>query len=449
MSFEDQIQLHPSGEVFRDHLMTQVKTENKVSGDIMLFLFVFFVHQYFAHKKLTPQHPISKMLRARNKQIGPARDFLTKITIRLRNAVFLETKLPPIMDIQYYSACDSVSCPIKSEPLPLMEFADGEVSMLGQSVGYFPGSRRITLLENRVNSILVRFCLSNKCSLEGVLQGLSDEDMASYETKQYASCLSHRIIMFLSSGRGLENPGAISFTPLMIHLDVSTSTLKLLTPLPSLETIIKDFTFQVNMFNSSWRQSRTAKKKPRPKLPLFTPMSEDSRLTTLAALGCTDIQMEILAENRVLSLENNRMRLMQEYISTVIVSHPAFTIKVSLKNGVVANTVEGEEIWRIFITGNVAPESINIRNISRLAMSISGVRMKPATLRTRPFRAGDDQLACFWSRFRNGVMLKTNIYPSQDLLFPHISAGLAVIVMTIDFPLNTVSHILEVLGVQV
>lgn len=133
------------------------------------------------------------MLRACNKQIEPAREFLTKITIRLRNGVFLETKLPPIMDIQYYSACDSVSCPIKSEPLPLEDLPGGKVLMLGQSVGYFPGSRRITLLENRVNSILVRFCLSNKCSLEGVLHGLSDEDMASYETKQYSSCLSHRI----------------------------------------------------------------------------------------------------------------------------------------------------------------------------------------------------------------------------------------------------------------
>ena len=56
MSFEDQIQLHPSGEVFRDHLMTQVKAENKVS----IFLCCILCSSILTHKKLTPTplHPL-------------------------------------------------------------------------------------------------------------------------------------------------------------------------------------------------------------------------------------------------------------------------------------------------------------------------------------------------------------------------------------------------------
>ena len=410
MSFEDQFQLHPAGEVFRDHVISQVKAENM-------------------------------MLHRCNSQIEPSRDFLTKISISLRN-VNVETQLLP----GNIHSDDYVSIPIKTKPLPLLEFAVGEVSMVGQRIGYLPGNAHL-LMGVRANSILLRFCLSTKVALEGVLHGLSVEDFARFENKTYSS---DYISTFLSSGRGLQNPDSITFTPLMMLLDVSSelqSTLKLLTPLPSLETVTKDLTCQVQVSNTSWWES-TAKEKPRSKLPLFAP-SEDSRLATVAAFGCTDVQMEILAENHLLSLENNRLRQIQDNIGTVVVSHPAFRIKASLKNGNVAHTVEGEEIWRILITENVVPESIDRRNISRLAMSISGVRMTRATLRVLPARAGEDQqqLACFWSLFDNGIKMTTNIYPSQDLLSPHIGTGFAE--MTIDFPLNTVSHILEVLGVQV
>ena len=404
-------QLHPAGEVFRDHVISQVKTENK-------------------------------MLHTCNTQIEPARDFLTKISISLRN-VNLETELQPD-DIH---SEDYVSIPINTKPLPLLEFAVGGVTMVGQRIGYFPGNAHL-LMGVRADSILLRFCLSTKCAIEGVLHGLSVVDFDRFKNKIYSS---NHISNFLSSGRGLENPGAVAFKPLMVLLDVSSSlqtTFNLLDPLPSLETITKDLTCQVQISNTSWWES-TAKKKPRrSQLPLFAP-SDDSRLATVAAFGYTDVQMKILAKNHLLSLENNRLRQIQERIGTVAVSHPAFRIKASLKNGIVAHTVEGGEIWRILITEHVVPDSVTRRNISSLAMTISGVRMTRATLRVLPATAGEDQqqLACFWSLFDNGIKMTTNIYSSQDLLSPHVGTGFAE--MTIDFPLHIVTPILEVLGVQV
>ena len=71
------------------------------------------------------------MLHRCNSQIEPARDFLTKISISLRN-VNVETEL------QMLSSDDYVSIPIKTKPLPLLEFAVGEVSMVGQRIGYLP-----------------------------------------------------------------------------------------------------------------------------------------------------------------------------------------------------------------------------------------------------------------------------------------------------------------------
>ena len=149
-----QLLLHPAAYVVRDHLLSEVKDENrKLGGD--------------------------------NKRLEAVRDFFAKIELCLRDGHVITTVLTETSTGDD-SDDDYLSVPVDSGPLSLSAFRSGKVSILGQNIGLFPGDNHIALGIRRNGTILLRFALSNHCAVNGILQGLSNLSMSGFAYSQCA-----------------------------------------------------------------------------------------------------------------------------------------------------------------------------------------------------------------------------------------------------------------------
>jgi len=381
-----------------NHLLSEVKDENrKLGGD--------------------------------NKHLEAVCDFFTKIELRLRDGhvitiALIETSTGDDSDDDYLSVL------VDSGPMPLSAFRSGKVSMLGQNIGLFPGDNHLALGIRRNGAILLRFALSNHCAVDGILQGLSNEDYSRLKKRTFVD--TRPITQYLKSGLGLHNPAAIAFIPTVVVFDISSelrSTLKLLGPLPSREDV-------KNSLVEYLRNPRAYSYEiPHLLLPGFT-SSDVMRTSIVAALGQSDSQAELLTANFVLKNESSCLMQIQEMIASVKVCHPAFDVRLSLTDGTLHR---GPLVWGIGCTVKVRQGCVTNYNICSLAMFHSGMRLKMERLQTSVYQTG--ALFNFTMTFVGGLMV-------SGIIHNVTSECIDMIYVNVGFPLSSVQNILDLLGVD-
>lgn len=184
----------------------------------------------------------------------------------------------------------------------LSSFASAEVTVMGEIIGHFPGDIHVCGVRLD-NAIIVRICLSSQCAVEGVIKGLSDEDYSQCKRKVISG---KDIKGFLANGVEPQNANAVTFTPTILFVnalvDKLRSAIRYYSPLSLYEV-------ENHLIRHVWNANTTERKaSPSDMCDLSTPValssSDDLRLFTLAALGFTYSQMEMLAKNHMLKREN-------------------------------------------------------------------------------------------------------------------------------------------------
>ena len=394
MTMEDQLQMHPAADIFCDHLLIEVEDENK-------------------------------KLREDNNLLESARNFLAKIELRLRDGHVISTALKRSFAMDNHSD-NYLSVPIDSDPQPLSEFSAGGVGMLGQNIGSFPGASHLVLGIRRNGTILLRFSLSKHIAVEGVINGLNDEDHVRFKNKSFGG---EQIMLYLTAGVGLQNPNTITFTSTMVLMDITPElriTLKLLGPLPSHESMKDDLI--------------RYRKEPRRPKPLTLSPSDELRLSIVAALGYDDSQIDLLCENHLLKNECYALVRIHAAIGTVEISHPSMKTRLSLKEGKL-EYLEGSPVWRILFRVPVRPRIITRYNISSLAVSLSEIRLTKVMFQVANTETGD--LSHFVGTFNNGAKISWACHGDSES-----NQLTEILVGSIQFPLSSVQNALEVLGVE-
>jgi len=386
------LRIHPAADIFRDQLLSEVEDENR-------------------------------RLREDNVLLESAFNFLSKIEIHLRDGHVIST----VIKQSFVMEEDNYLCvPIQSDPQPLLEFGTGSVEMLGQNIGSFPGTSHQVLGIRSNGSILFRFCLSKHAAVEGVLQGLSDEDHNDFKNKLSQG---RHIARYLTVGAGLQNSNALRFTPMMILIGVTPNLRntfhQLLCPVPSNESMKDDIINYINRRPSGF-----------PQLLTLSP-SDELRLSVVAALGYEEAQIDLLCTNHLLKNESWRLFHIHHAIESVEISHPSMKTCLSLKGGTLEYDMEGSLVWRIFFSVTVRKTVITRRNISSLAVFLSGIQLTKARRRVTTNGTGD--LASFVGEFDNGAQIS----------WTHSEADqIETLFGDIEFPISVVQNALQVLGVK-
>jgi hypothetical protein len=369
----------------------------------------------------------------RNKHLKAAVDILAKVELRLSyghvvSALLKQSKKIIGLDAYYISIDDSY-------PRRLMDFNAAEFWMMGQTVGTLSCPVAQQDIDGKICLI---FPVSYQCAVNGYLDGLSDEDTASFiADKSYAE---RQILSYLQTGVGLQNSAAVTFTPtsFVIHEKSAFQLfMTLLNQRPSRESVKEELIMIMLVAKSSiCRRVEND----------FEHQFEDMALNTLAAFGHTNDMLNLLVDNRLLKHENSVLCQVQEMIGTVEILHPGFNIKAFLNDGSLVNNEDGVLVWRINITTNATPLSITINNITRLEVSVSGICM-PRTVNDISVGSCWNGIDIDWFSMTlgSGVTVDGSVYSTDSDSFLNSVGDVDV---TIDLPLPFIQYTLVALGLH-
>lgn len=399
----DQYRFHKAADIFRDRLLSDVEDE-------------------------------SEMLRESSKLLESIRDIFTKVEIHLRDGHIISKALTRSF------VNDSRRCVVipidadESDPRPLSDFSEGNLQMMGRTVGSLSGlvTQLLDILAD--GTILLRMSLSGHCEVEGVLRNLSVEDFASFADKSYSN---RQITVYLMTGAGLRNAASLTFTPTLVLLEISPmlqAALKFIGQLPSVESIKNDL-----MCHFAEVGSVTCSQDL---LNIFQDFP--GLLSTVAAVGHTDVILGLLAENQLLKYDHRGLNRIQKMIGMIEISLPGFNAIVSLKDGTLCDH-DGHSVWRNTISKKASPTSICRDSLTTMEVFLAGIPLPLTNTSLGLSRNGID-LDWFCATLFNGTKIHCRIYCSGVTVFLD-SAGFVKI--TIDSPLSCVQSVLGMLGVDV
>ena len=372
----------------------------------------------------------------RNEHLKAAVDILAKVELRLSYSHVVSASLKQskkIIDLDaYYISIDD------SYPRRLMDFNAVKFWMMGQTVGTLSGPVRAQ--QDIDGKICLIFPVSYQCAVNGYLDGLSDEDTASFiADKSYAE---RQILSYLQTGVGLQNSAAVTFTPTSFVIHEKSATFQhfmtLLNQRPSRESIKEELIMIMLVAKSSGDAGLICRRVENE----FEHQFEEMALNTLVAFGHTNEMMNLLVDNRMLKHENSVLCQVQEMIGTVEIYHPGFNIKAFLNDGSLVNNEDGVLVWRINITTNATPLSITINNIFRLKMSVSGICMPVNDISVGPCWNGID-IDWFSMTLGNGVTVDGSVYSTDGDSFLNSVGDVDI---TIDLPLPFIQYTLTAFG---
>lgn len=383
--------LHPAADVFLEHLLSHVDEENDK------------IHDY-------------------NMNLKSARDILTKVELILQDGtVLFATQLTQSSLLDYDGheghQCD-IGITLNSDGRPLLNFSSGDLRMMGRTVGSLGGHVELTAVRYIDSTILLRFSLSHHIVLEGILRGLSADDFACFVNKSYTNS---KIGNFLTTGSGLNNATTLTFTPIILMVEISQtlqSTLEFIGQRPSQESVMSNLEAIANGYK------------------LNSPPSEILILSTIAAVGCNDERLRLLAYTQLLKHDNSSLISIQEMLGLVEIIHPLFTINVSLKDGKLCNCGDNNQVWRVGLYDNAVPHSVIRHSMNKLRVYLAGMILPTTSVF---FSTGADL-----DGFRASSVNGTEII---GLMF---RSGLVdVVQLLVEFPLSCVQSNLRALGVDV
>ena len=324
--------------IFRDHILTDVREENK---------------------RLTEE----------NLRLQPLRDYLNKVEIRctvindlweiegdgdvIATTGFDQAKFR-IIDDNKFEACFNIEC----APRPLSNFSDNDdedgrtdisIWMANQRVGSFYGSRKSLEIESGEDDDYINLTIiEDKFHLTGKVRGLGYRNLQHFNDGSYGI---EEMMVILDEG--LQLPNTTTFTPFEIKI-VGTPQLR--------ETI--------GLLCSSFPKKRSYSNSIGDDFP---PNHVQKRQLILDALG-TNSQMDLLVENRRLLRENENLQKIKTMIGTIEISSSSGKVVLALEDGEVSVDDEGEPIWRL----RLAKEDfvrIIIERRDSLSLSFSGIKM--------------------------------------------------------------------------
>jgi hypothetical protein len=387
--------MHPAADIFLEQLLIHVDEEND-------------------------------KIRECNMHLKPARDILTEIELILHDGtVVFAAQLTQSFLLDYDGPeghqCD-IGITLNTAGCPLLNFTSGDLKMMGRTVGCLGGSVELMAVRYIDSTILLRFSLSQHIVLEGILQGLSADDFACFVTKSYTN--SH-IVNFLTTGMGLHNATTLTFTPVILLVELSQrlqSTLELIGQRPSQESVMDNLTSQIEAIVNGYK--------------LISPPSEMLILSTIAAVGCNDERLKLLAQNQLLKCDNSSLIRIQEMLGMVEIVHPFFTINVSLMNGKLCNRSDNSQVWRVGLYDTAVPHSVIRHSMNKLRVFLAGMLLTTSNVF---FSTGADL-----DGFRASSVNGTEII---GLMF---HSGLVdVVQLLVELPLSCVQSNLRAIGVDV
>jgi len=374
-----------------------------------------------------------------NEHLKAAVDILAKVELRLSchvvSALLKQSKKIIGLDA-YYIFIDG------SYPRRLMDFNAVEFRLMGQTVGTLSGPVRAQ--QDIDGKICLIFPVSYQCAVNGYLDGLSDEDTASFiADKSYAE---RQILSYLQTGVGLQNSAAVTFTPTSFTIHEKSATFQhfmtLLNQRPSRESVKEELIMIMLVAKNSGDAGLICRRFENE----FEHQFEEMVLNTLVAFGHTDEMMNLLVDNRMLKHENSVLCQVQEMIGTVEIYHPGFNIKAFLNDGSLVNNEDGVLVWRIDITTNATPLSITMNNITRLEVSVSGICM-PRTVNDISVGSCWNGIDIDWFSMTlgNGVTVDGSVYSTDSDSFLNSVGDVDV---TVGLPLSFIQNTLVALGLH-
>jgi hypothetical protein len=379
--------LHPAADVFLEHLLSHVDEEND-------------------------------KIRNCNMNLKSARDILTKVELILQDGtVLFAAQLTQSSLLDYDGHQCDIGITLNSDGCPLLN-CSGDLRMMGRTVGSLGGHVELTAVRYIDSTILLRFSLSHHIVLEGILRGLSADDFACFVNKSYTNS---KIGNFLTTGLGLHNATTLTFTPIILMVEISQtlqSTLELIGQRPSQESVMSNLEAIANGDK------------------LNSPPSEMLILSTIAAVGCNDERLRLLAYTQLLKHDNSSLVRIQEMLGLVEIVHPLFTINVSLKDGKLCNRGDNNQVWRVGLYDNAVPHSVIRHSMNKLRVYLAGMILPT----TNVFFSTGADLDGFRASSVNGTEI-------IGLMF---RSGLVdVVQLLVEFPLSCVQSNLRALGVDV
>lgn len=387
--------LHPAADVFLEHLLSHVDEENDKIRDC-------------------------------NMNLKQARDILTEIELVLHDGTVVFVAQLTQSSLLDYDGHESHQCDIgitlDTDGFPLLNFSSGDLHMMGRTVGCLGGHVELTAVRYIDSTILLRFSLSRHIVLEGILRGLTSDDFACFVNKSYTN--SH-VGNFLKTGMGLHNATTLTFTPVILLIELSQrlqSTLELIGQVPSQETVMNNLTSQIEAIANGYK--------------LIFPPSNMLILSSIAAVGCNDERLKLLAQNQLLMHDNSSLVWIQEMLGMVEIVHPFFTINVSLKGGKLCNRSDNSQVWRVGLHDNAVPHSVIRHSMNKLRVYLAGMILPTTNV--------------FFSTGADLDGFRASSVDGTEIIVLMFRSGLVdVVQLLVEFPLSCVQSNLRALGVDV
>ena len=163
-------------------------------------------------------------------------------------------------------------------------------------------------------------------------------------------------------------------------------------------------------------------------------------LSTVAAVGHTDEILGLLAQNRQLKYDQCGFSKIQDMIGMVEITHPGFDFKFSLRDGSLYDNIDGQSVWRVFLTEKATANAISELGLMPIRVFLAGVSHYSSV------RVAEANGAWFLAMLNNGTKISYHFHHGS---YHRLSEDFLNADVTVDFPLSCVRGILEMLGVHV
>eukprot|EP00581_Thalassiosira_minuscula_P017546 CAMPEP_0183714542 /NCGR_PEP_ID=MMETSP0737-20130205/9031_1 /TAXON_ID=385413 /ORGANISM="Thalassiosira miniscula, Strain CCMP1093" /LENGTH=402 /DNA_ID=CAMNT_0025943485 /DNA_START=781 /DNA_END=1989 /DNA_ORIENTATION=+ len=176
--------------------------------------------------------------------------------------------------------------------------------------------------------------------------------------------------------------------------------------------------------------------------------SEKSHRDLLAGLGCTTSQLGLLEENQHLKRELFGLKMIEDRLKTVEISHPQGEFKLMLDQGFLKE-IKGESFWIILVERGTPLSRVNMNDFLSLGCCVSGVSLENEELIFQT----NDQINV-GMKFHNDATVfgKAEMVTLREFTVLMTHGGTSFLELNVDsilFPIDCVKSTLIALGVDI